>query len=678
MSPFDNRTRVTAFCPPDRQGRSDLTGIATVAADPLHLPATLLRRDPHLPAFWPERVVRPLPPRARWSGDRASELALPVGQPNAFARGNGLRLLRYASGPWRPPRFGPRAAPVALVSAEAEDPITAALARALPASADRSAPHPGLLARARDAMAALAENRLGGPSGLPDPGPKALGCAAPRSAVLVVDPCRPSLRAAAVAMLDAARRSAAGRPVVVARDPTAPLWARPVLPGPLAAGGAALDPWTLLDAAEELHCLGGEIGLLALAAGVPLRCHGAAPYAGHSAERVFAALIAATRCADPFRRRPWSIEEALAQLIEWKRAEVENRPVAVCLGVQQWKHARFRQLFASAHGVPAFRRRPESALALARRRGGAVAAWGSAVPDDLPARCSAAGVPLILVEDGFIRSAGLGAAFLPGASFALDRQGLYYDPGRPTDLEALLATAEVPPALLARAATLRATLVARGVTKYNLTGAAPEIPAPPGRRLVLVPGQVEDDASVRLGGGTIRTNLALLRAVRAAEPDAFVIYKPHPDIEAGYRRGRIPASVLAELADQVVPNAPMARLLERVDAVHTLTSLTGFEALLRGVSVTTWGRPFYAGWGLTDDRDPPPRRGRKLSVDQLVAVSLILYPRYVDPLTGLPCPVEVLVERLAHPEAWPTGRFALLRRWQGRAVRAWARWRGLR
>jgi capsular polysaccharide export protein len=180
-----------------------------------------------------------------------------------------------------------------------------------------------------------------------------------------------------------------------------------------------------------------------------------------------------------------------------------------------------------------------------------------------------------------------------------------------------------------------------------------------------VPGQVEDDASVRLGGGAIRTNLALLRAVRAAQPDALLIYKPHPDIEAGFRRGRIPASTLAGLADQVLVGAPMDAVLRQVDAVHTLTSLTGFEALLRGLPVTCWGSPFYAGWGLTEDRVPIPRRQRRRSLDELVAVALILYPRCMDPLTGLPCPPEILLERMDRPDLFPPGRRSRIRAVEG-------------
>jgi capsular polysaccharide export protein len=235
----------------------------------------------------------------------------------------------------------------------------------------------------------------------------------------------------------------------------------------------------------------------------------------------------------------------------------------------------------------------------------------------------------------------------------------------------MLNTFVFSPLLLKRAAALRQTILAQGLTKYNLAGGEPTITAPAGRRLILVPGQVEDDAAVIHGGGAIRSNLALLRAVRTAEPDAFLIYKPHPDIEAGFRQGRIPKREVDGLADLVVTQTPITALFAIVDAVHCLTSLAGFEALLRGRPVTVWGQPFYAGWGLTEDRGPAfpaHRRRHSLDLDMLVAATLILYPRYIDPVTELPCPVEVFLERLSQPELWPLGRWAGLRAMQG-----WAR-----
>jgi len=88
---------------------------------------------------------------------------------------------------------------------------------------------------------------------------------------------------------------------------------------------------------------------------------------------------------------------------------------------------------------------------------------------------------------------------------------------------------------------------------------------------------------------------------------------------------------------------------DQVDELHTLTSLSGFEALMRGLPVYTYGGPFYAGWGLTKDRVEFPRRTRRLSLDELVAGTLILYAAYHDWLTGLTCTPEAVIHRLTNP-----------------------------
>ncbi|MCI0756485.1 hypothetical protein MON41_22885 [Roseomonas vastitatis] len=578
-------------------------------------------------------------------------------------------MLRFATGPLRAPAFGPRCLPVALLPLQA---LPAALGdaalAALPPVEDRS-----LAARAAAAAGMAAAERIGGEPGLPEPAPEALRL--PRNgAVLVLDPCRPGHDAAARAALAAGLAAAGGRPVVLARDPAAPGGAAPLLTPPAGVRllAAPLSPWALLDLAGDLHGASAEMALLASAAGVAV--------GGRRLDPVprWAALITALRCADPFLARPWPLERALEQLADWRRAQLENRRVAVCLGMAFWKRPRIAALFAHAAGTPRFSGRPQQAIAEARRQGGAVAAWASRATPDLRAACGAAGVPLLTVEDGFVRSRGLGARFLPGAAYAVDDRGVYYDPARSSALEQLLAHAAFPPALLARAAALREAIVARGVTKYNLRGEAPAIAAPPGRPRLLVPGQVEGDASVRLGGGAIQNNLALLEAVRAAHPEAFLIYKPHPDLEAGFRQGRLEARALAALADQVVTGAPLTALFGQVDALHTLTSLSGFEALLRGVPVVTLGQPFYAGWGLTEDRNPPPRRGRRLTLDELVAAALILFPRQVDPVTELPCPPEVVLERLDDPAAWRLSPLTLHRGLEGRVRAALSRLRRLR
>jgi capsular polysaccharide export protein len=141
--------------------------------------------------------------------------------------------------------------------------------------------------------------------------------------------------------------------------------------------------------------------------------------------------------------------------------------------------------------------------------------------------------------------------------------------------------------------------------------------------------------------------------VRAANPQAVIVYKPHPDVEAGLRPGAVEA---AGLADVVAARADAVGLIAACDEVWTMTSLLGFEALIRGKPVTCLGAPFYAGWGLTTDLGPvPARRVARPDLDQLVHATLISYPRYFDPVSGRPCPVEVVVDRLSSGEFGRTG-----------------------
>ncbi|HKT78254.1 MAG TPA: beta-3-deoxy-D-manno-oct-2-ulosonic acid transferase, partial [Sphingobium sp.] len=272
-------------------------------------------------------------------------------------------------------------------------------------------------------------------------------------------------------------------------------------------------------------------------------------------------------------------------------------------------------------------------------------------------------------EDGFLRSKGLGATLTPPGSVVIDRSGIYYDARTASDLETLLAAHDFPPALLDRARRLRAAIRASGVTKYGLeAGRMPNLPAD--RRTVLAVGQVEDDLSVQQGGAGVTGNLDLLRRVRGAEPDAYIIYRPHPDVQAGLRRGHLGEAAILEHADLVDLGAPLMALVQAVDEVHVLSSLTGFEALIRDRPVTVHGMPFFAGWGLTRDMAAPnPRRGRQLTMDQLVAGALILYPRYLDPVTRLPCGPEIMVERLGSGSTSPISWLSRLRTLEGKIRR---------
>ena len=393
------------------------------------------------------------------------------------------------------------------------------------------------------------------------------------------------------------------------------------------------DPWPLLDSASEVRLPADDPrGLLAVAAGKL-----ALP--DDAVAALVRTYLTGWQWRDPFSGAFITPLQAIELSGFWRQLIDSNRGITAVLGFAQWKRPTVAPLLWNGKDTPF--KHGVSALAATDR----VAVWRSRLSKAQTA--ALAGRPVLEVEDGFIRSVGLGADCVPPLSIIVDGTGVHFDPNQPSGMENLLQNSVFPPDLLIRAQQLRAAIIAGGLSKYE-RGDAAALPRPGGaRRHVLVPGQVEDDRAVT-SGGALSSNLELLRRARAATgQDAYVIYKPHPDVLAGHRKGLIAESDMAALADRVETTSPMAALIAMTDELHVNSSLAGFEALLRGKPVTVHGVPFYAGWGLTTDRGPvPARRTARRSLDELVAAAYLLYPRYLDPETGLPCPPEVLVQRL--------------------------------
>lgn len=407
------------------------------------------------------------------------------------------------------------------------------------------------------------------------------------------------------------------------------------------------DPWHLLAGAQAVLLPADDPRiLLALAAGRQVQIAGSKAAPGPDAvAQLMQAHLTGWQWRDPFTGEPIGVEAAIALTGFWRTLIDANRSVVAAMGFAYWKKPAVAPLLWGGRPVNFARALPDLAS------GQAIAIWRSRLSAAQAAAIARLQPPLLEVEDGFIRSTGLGADCVPPLSVIVDGEGVHFDPNQPSTIERLLQDATFPPDLLARATRLRRAIVASGLSKYE-RGEATQLSRPGGkRRHVLVPGQVEDDRAVT-SGGALASNLELLRRARAqAGPDAYLIYKPHPDVLAGHRRGRIADADISGLADHVETAAPIAALIDMVDELHVNSSLAGFEALLREKPVTVHGVPFYAGWGLTNDRGQvPPRRTARRSLDELVAAALLLYPRYLDPQTGIPCPAEVLVQRLTAPK----------------------------
>ncbi|MEM6897277.1 MAG: capsular polysaccharide biosynthesis protein, partial [Pseudomonadota bacterium] len=406
----------------------------------------------------------------------------------------------------------------------------------------------------------------------------------------------------------------------------------------------------LFEGARAVYTVSSGLGFEAIFAGLKPRVFGQPFYAGWGltqdenpvprrqrrltrAQLFAAAMILYPTWYDPHGDRLCELEDVLGALAARARAWREDRDGWVASGMRLWKRRHIAQFYGSVR-APVFEDDPTKAAARERPQ----MVWASKAAGDATTalRC----------EDGFLRSRGLGAELIPPLSLVLDDLGIYYDPSRESRLERLIAASpKLPNGALLRAAKLREALIRARVSKYNLQGV--KLDLPPGPK-VLVPGQVEDDASIIRGTDAVSTNLALLEAARDARPDAVIIYKPHPDVETGLRAGAVPDDALAKLASVVARNADPITLIDACDEVWTMTSLLGFEALLRGTAVTCLGTPFYAGWGLTTDLGTvPERRTQTVTLDGLTHAALIDYPRYFDPVTGTACAPEVVVDRLS-------------------------------
>lgn len=432
-----------------------------------------------------------------------------------------------------------------------------------------------------------------------------------------------------------------------------------------------VEAWSVIEAASRLYVVTSHIGFEASLVGRPVTCFGVPFYAGwgftddrldpirrtrsRSPVEVFAAVyLICSRYFEPYGGETCRFEEAAAILrliVEEQRA---NAARTLCIGFAGWKRRWLSRALASPGQRPAIAAPRHAPKPSEIARYDRVVAWASRAPADLTAACREAKVPLLRMEDGFIRSIGLGVALRPGASHVIDATGIYYDATGPSDLETLLEAGAFPADVLERAQRLRAAVVEAKLSKYNV-GSAPMPAMPRPGKVVLVAGQVENDASIHLCMATVTRNVDLLKLARQRHPDAVIAFKPHPDVEAGLRPGRVLPEELSSLADIVLRDVPAADAIAAADHVETISSLIGFEALLRGRSVTTHGLPFYAGWGLTES-PACPRRTRRITLDELVAGALIVYPHYVDPQTGLPSPPEVIIQRLSEGDPGLTRR----------------------
>lgn len=399
-----------------------------------------------------------------------------------------------------------------------------------------------------------------------------------------------------------------------------------------------VHPSRLIEHADAVYTVTSQMGFEALLWGKRVRCFGMPFYAGWGLthdelpapdrrapvtleQLVHGALVKYPRYIDPATMQRCEPEVTFKHVGLQRRKRQEFPEEIIAVNFSRWKRP-FIQAFLQGSEVTFAKSFGKKLLETAPN---ALAVWGST---EAPA--ASKGGTLLRIEDGFLRSSGLGADLVRPLSLVIDDVGIYYDASRPSRLEHNLQTQALDTVATNRARALRERLIQLDLTKYNL-GKQPWTRPETDQPVLLVVGQVETDASIRLGSPDVKSNAELMRRVRQQHPSAYIVYKPHPDVVAGLRKQGDGEDTCNQVADEVLTQpVSLSNLVAQVDEVHTMTSLLGFEALIRGAKVVCHGLPFYAGWGLTEDRIPCPRRTQRLTVDSLVYGALIAYPRYYN------------------------------------------------
>lgn len=258
-----------------------------------------------------------------------------------------------------------------------------------------------------------------------------------------------------------------------------------------------------------------------------------------------------------------------------------------------------------------------------------LAVWRKARNLQVVDYASSRGVELLRLTDGFLSWSEKDNGSRRPMSILVDRTGFYFDGTTTSDLERRLLEHdfEADAKLVEKAAMLRKLYVLLQLSRHSqlvLASAAGKLGLQTRRRVLVI--------------GHKRNTRDLLDLARQENPGSEILYVP--DAEDARQLGKDPDRLrrLRRTCKVLLDLPVRPDLLSAVDHVYTVSSDHGFDALIYGCKLTVTGAPFYAGWGLTDDRAAFPRRGRKLTLDQLFCGAFLLYPRYIadleDPVTG--------------------------------------------
>jgi lipopolysaccharide biosynthesis glycosyltransferase len=227
--------------------------------------------------------------------------------------------------------------------------------------------------------------------------------------------------------------------------------------------------------------------------------------------------------------------------------------------------------------------------------------------------------------------------------FIIDDMGSYFDARQPSRMETILNddAFSLSAEQTQRARALIASINTRRFTKYNKYVSAKPLKRGIEKGAIVVIDQKMGDASIEFARAETRSFQRMLSTAIAENPGRTIYLKAHPD---NLHRDASGTTLLHPRVKLIADEVSAPDLVDLASKVYVVSSQVGFEALLRGKQVVVFGLPFYAGWGLTDDRVPVPRRRQRRSIEDLFHVSCIQLSVYVDPTTARLIEMEEMLD----------------------------------
>lgn len=227
--------------------------------------------------------------------------------------------------------------------------------------------------------------------------------------------------------------------------------------------------------------------------------------------------------------------------------------------------------------------------------------------------------------------------------FLLDDMGYYFDSHQASRCEQTLNADDyfLEDHELLRSRMLIEKINKHDITKYNKYVTTGAVGFDLESDCILVVDQKKGDASIAFAGATDDTFADMMKAAIKDNPGKKIYFKRHPDSVHknfnSYRNRNV--KEIEVLPDDIQINL----VLNKCSKIYTVSSQVGFEGLLKGKEVVCFGVPFYAGWGLTDDRTYVPRRNKSRKIEEIFHQVCIRQSVYINPHTGKRIELEALL-----------------------------------